>query len=638
MPMTHATTCATLADGIHDIARVLSYGDNWPLIAPEPDARLLDGVLRAREGFCANLEHCGVDDVDAVLRSTLFLHGTAPMLTGVVQHRSTATRARMAAAIPIMQQGWSHAMARHAFAIAVLHAVPHEVPLMRDSHLVPEFVLERYLTWLFARPCFAAIGDDAAYVAWLPAMLDWVSTMLVDTRITNRALVINTVLRKLDIGMIIYSDVNIRPVLDARARLLSALTAQSESLRAASQPPTRARPATPRIRLGFLLRTVMRHPDPLAFCAQFEHFDRDRYEFILYSHDLIDRQCSHDVALYQRLFSFVSTVRSLNGRSVRDMIDAVRADDLDVFVFAYAATIGATPTDCLISTRLARVQIVMNSYVPLATGLPSFTHVATVAPAPDCAASLRSECSEALVEIPRVLISYPPAESELPERTISRATLGIPPDAPVFFNGGAVDKIVPVLAASWLRILAATPGSVLVLAPFNPGWSGTQAAATLFALLARMCREHGVERSRVIVLRELSPRDTHQILRFSTAYLGTFPHGSSTSIALALQAGVPVIARRSPWLRGTGDASLANSIGLHELVAADADEYVRIAVRLGSDHTWHQQLQHRINAALPTAPFLSSPEYGRGLQQMFDQLAAQSFGFPLPAERAAHAA
>jgi predicted O-linked N-acetylglucosamine transferase (SPINDLY family) len=618
--MTHATTCAALADGLHELARTMQFGHTWPLIAPDTDVRIIDGLRRAREGLCATLEHCSASDVDAVLRSTLFVQASAPSVSGLVYHQTAATRARVAAAREIMQHGWSHPMARHAFAIALLHAPPHELPLMPDVHLVPDFIVERYLTWLFVRPHFDVNGADARYVAWLPAMLNWLRERVCDQRIANRAALVSTVLQKLDIGMIIYSDVSIRAVLDARAALLDTLTAQAESLRGSRAIASHPRTPSRKIRLGFLVRTIMRHPDPLAFCAQFEQFDRDRYEFVVYSHDLVDRQCSHDGDLYRRLFQFVSHVRSLHGLSVREMIDTVLADDLDIFVFAYAATIGATPTDCLINTRLARAQVVMNSYVPIATGLASFTHVATVRPPVATQATVLSECRETLLEIPRVLISMPPAAQERPDRVITRESLNIPAAAPVFYNGGAADKIVPLLAQTWIRTLAAVPASVLVLAPFNPGWSGTKAAPNLLALLNEMCRAHGVERKRVIVLRELSPRDTGQILEMTTAYFGTFPHGSSTSVALALQAGVPVVTRRSPWLRGTGDASIVTSIGMHELVADDAESYLRLAIRLATDAAWRTTMQRQIRAALPTAPFLSSPDYGSGLQAMFDAL------------------
>jgi predicted O-linked N-acetylglucosamine transferase (SPINDLY family) len=640
MSLAATTTCTTLAEAIHDGGRLLCDAGNWPLIAPAPDPHVLDSLLRARESFCASLERCSQAEAETVMRASLFTLTAIPERAGLVGQRGAAAQERIAAAHAIMASGWSHPLSRHAFLIAALHTSAYELPLMSDLHRCAEITVERYLTWLFRRPVFRADGDDARYVRWLVTMLTWLRDRVRDKKLQERrALILAQILHQLDIGMVIYSDVCIRAVLDARARLIETVTAQAPSLHGTNATLPDQRAPGSRIRLGFMIRTLMNHPDPLAFCSQFEHFDQQRYEIILYSHDIADRQCAHDIALYQRMFGFVSAIRSLNGLSVRQMVDAVRADALDIFVYSYAARIGASGTDCLVSAPLARVQVVMNSFVPMATGLPSFTHVATVRPHQATRASLLSECRESLAEIPTVLISYPPATPTTPDRIITRQTLGIPANAPVFYNGGAVDKIVPILARAWVRALARTPGSYLMLAPFNPGWTGVQGAVNLWALLNEVCRAENVDRARIIVLRELSPRDTRQLLEIATVALGTFPHGSSTSVALALQAGVPVVTRRSPWLRGTGDASLVESIGLTALVATDADAYVDLAVRLAGDAAWNGELRLRIRAGLPTAPFLSSHAYGRGLQGMFDRLAYASFGYPLPAgaltERAA---
>ncbi len=631
MSLDAASICATLTDTIDELAVQLRAARDWPLIAPPPDAALINEVRRAREAFCAHLGTCTAAEAATILRSALFEVGEAPVHTGLIHDRPEVARQRIAAAHDIMGKGWTHPMAIHAFLIAALHVSPHEMPLMQDLHTCPDVVVERYLAWLFRRPNFRHMGDDARYVTWVAGMLDWLRAQILDERQSARLpLMLNQVLQRLDIGMIIYSDVSIRPVLDARAALVETVTAQANVLRGSRVAGLGPRARGRKIRLGFLIRTIMRHPDPLAFCAQFEHFDRERYEIILYSHDKVDRQCEHDIGLYQRIFAIATAIHSLHGLTVREMIDRVCEDDLDIFVYSYAATIGVTPTDCMVSARLARIQVVMNSHVPLATGLPSFTHVATVAPPAESRASVISECREALAEIPRVLLSYPPVRRDVPERVITRRTLGIPEHVPVFYNGGAADKIVPVLAQAWIRALARTPQSRLVLAPFNPGWIGVRGAIMLSGLFDALCAQEGVDRNRVIVLRELSPRDTQQILDFTTVYLGTFPHGSSTSVALALQACVPVATRRSPWLRGTGDASIVSSIGLHELIAPDADAYVDLTVRLASDHAWNASVRTAIGAALPGAAFLNGTEYGQGLQHMFDMLAHEAFGYPVP--------
>ncbi len=618
--------CLVLADSMVDIASWFENGRDWPLLAPTPRADWLTLLSKSREHICASLGECNRDEVENLLRSKFFQQPDVATRTGLVFERSTAGQSRVESAREIMAAGWTHPMATHAFVVAALDAQPWELPVMRDLQACSENAIESYLRWLFIRPAFREPGDDTRYVSWLAGMLDWLRDVIGDPQQHSRfSLIANAIVGNLDLGMIIYSDVSIRPVLDARARLLDTLASQIETLRGSGPGPTATRPRGGRIRLGILLRNILRSPDPLTFCSQFEYFDPERYEIIIYSRDLIDRQCEHDISLYQRLFRFVSSVRSLNSLSVRETADRIHSDDLDIFIYSSAATIGASTVDLLARLRLGRIQILMNSFVPMSTGFESFTHLATVKPAPESEATLLSECREKFVEIPEVLLSYPPFVPQPPVRQINRNALRIPADAVVLYNGGAADKIVPALMEAWVRALSRIPGSYLLLAPFNPGWSGARAAVNLNGLINSTCRRLGVDARRVVVLRELSPRDTHQLYELSTLYLGTFPHGSSTSVALAMQAAVPAVTRRSPWLRGTGDASIVQSIGLDELVAADADAYVELTVRLAQDTEWRAAIRQKILDALPGAPFLSSRRYGEALQGVFDKLTEEIF-------------
>ncbi len=171
MSLDAASTCATLTDIIEDIAVRLRAAHDWPLIAPAPDAQLVDELRRAREEFCAQLGACTAAEANTILRSALFAVGEAPVHTGLIHDRPEAARQRIAAAHGIMGTGWNHPMAIHAFLIAVLHVSPHEMPLMQDLHACPDVVVERYLAWLFRRPNFRTMGDDARYVTWLADML-----------------------------------------------------------------------------------------------------------------------------------------------------------------------------------------------------------------------------------------------------------------------------------------------------------------------------------------------------------------------------------------------------------------------------------------------------------------------------------
>jgi protein O-GlcNAc transferase len=54
-----------------------------------------------------------------------------------------------------------------------------------------------------------------------------------------------------------------------------------------------------------------------------------------------------------------------------------------------------------------------------------------------------------------------------------------------------------------------------------------------------------------------------------------------------------------PLMRTRHTAAILTELGVTETIAADADAYVSIAVRLGRDGGWHRSLQAALAVALP---------------------------------------
>lgn len=62
----------------------------------------------------------------------------------------------------------------------------------------------------------------------------------------------------------------------------------------------------------------------------------------------------------------------------------------------------------------------------------------------------------------------------------------------------------------------------------------------------------------------------------------------------ALDCGLPVVTLPGAMMRGRQSAGMLGLIGVEELIAADVDDYVRIATRLCSDREWRAALSARI--------------------------------------------
>jgi predicted O-linked N-acetylglucosamine transferase (SPINDLY family) len=69
--------------------------------------------------------------------------------------------------------------------------------------------------------------------------------------------------------------------------------------------------------------------------------------------------------------------------------------------------------------------------------------------------------------------------------------------------------------------------------------------------------------------------------------------GGQTSVD-ALNCGLPVVTLPGSMMRGRQSAGMLSLLDLHELIAADADDYARIATRLCQDVAWRAGLAERI--------------------------------------------
>ena len=204
--------------------------------------------------------------------------------------------------------------------------------------------------------------------------------------------------------------------------------------------------------------------------------------------------------------------------------------------------------------------------------------------------------------------SYMPPGEPVPAASRSRrADWDLPGDGAVLasFNNGY--KIEPVLFDAWMRILAATPGSVLWLHRYNDLVADN---------LRREAEARGVDPAR-LVFADRPDRKTH-LARLALADLALDTrlfNGHVTSLD-ALRAGVPVVAMLGRHFASRVAASLLNAAGLSALVAADVASYEARVLDLLRDPVALASVKARLSAARKSAPLFDAALYA----QDFDRL------------------
>ena len=256
---------------------------------------------------------------------------------------------------------------------------------------------------------------------------------------------------------------------------------------------------------------------------------------------------------------------------------------LDVLLYP---DIGMEPMTYFLGfARLAPVQCVTWGH-PVTTGIPNmdFFLSCDAAEPPDG----ETHYSETLVRLGGLPMSY--RRPKRPEPLKSRADFGLPADAHLYFCAQNLFKIHPLLDRVFARILEADPqGRLLLLHGNDPHWAEI--------LLQRYRAVMPGHMDRVTVL----PRQSHDgymnLLALSDVSLDSLPFSGGNTTYQALAMGTPVVTLPGEFLRGRLSLAIYAKAGVMDLVAADADDYVRLAVRAATDRAWRGDVMARIEAA-----------------------------------------
>jgi predicted O-linked N-acetylglucosamine transferase (SPINDLY family) len=139
----------------------------------------------------------------------------------------------------------------------------------------------------------------------------------------------------------------------------------------------------------------------------------------------------------------------------------------------------------------------------------------------------------------------------------------------------------------WSRILKQVPQSRLALVGVPPG----DAQRNVLRKLSRL----GIAPGRVELFGFLNHGHYQQIVRATDIALAPFPYNGATTLMDCLWQGTPVVSLRGgPTFRSSMGNCIHSLMGLEDLLAADADRYVKCAVELACDTARRRELRETL--------------------------------------------
>jgi len=218
--------------------------------------------------------------------------------------------------------------------------------------------------------------------------------------------------------------------------------------------------------------------------------------------------------------------------------------------------------------------------------------------------------TEQLVRLPH---SYMPSDTTRPisDKPMTRAEHGLPEDGFVFCSFNNNYKIMPDVFATWMRLLAAVPGSVLWLRKGQD-----ESRENLRASAAA----HGVDPDRLVIAGFADLADHFARYRLADLFLDTFPYGAHTTANDALWAGLPVLSMAGKCYHSRVAASLLHAVGLPELVTASLAEYEALALALARDPAKLRALTERLRSGRDRSPLFDMPAWTRAMEAAYTEM------------------
>jgi predicted O-linked N-acetylglucosamine transferase (SPINDLY family) len=366
-----------------------------------------------------------------------------------------------------------------------------------------------------------------------------------------------------------------------------------------------------RISVGFCSRFFYLSTVGNYFASWITDLDRNLFEIFVYQTHVVEdtlaaqlRAAADHYVQGAENFAFFST--------------RIAADELDVLIYP---ELGMDNLCFLMSAlRLAPVQACAWGH-PMTPGHRSidyFISCAAMEPA-----NSKAHYNERLLTLPGIGTRYaqPTISAQVSGKT--RADYQLPEGAHLYLCSQSLFKVHPANDRLLVAAMANDPDGVLVMfAGQNDGVTEKFVARLSAAFAAQGVAPQG----RVKLLPFFPHDDYKRINALCDVMLDTLHWSGGNTSLDALAMGLPVVTLPGEFMRGRQTMGMLTLLGVEELIATSADDYLSIAKRLATDKPTRDDVSRRILANLPRLFDDPAPPQALGklLQEMMVDVSAYS--------------
>lgn len=197
----------------------------------------------------------------------------------------------------------------------------------------------------------------------------------------------------------------------------------------------------------------------------------------------------------------------------------------------------------------------------------------------------------------------------------SRKELRLPENGFIYASFNANRKITPAMARIWAEILKRTPESYLWIMCKND--STRENITSWFKTL-------GIPARRLLFMGGISYAEHLSRIPLADLGLDTYPFNGHTTCSEQLWSGLPVLTVKGTNFASRVSESLLNNIGLPDMVAADTQAYIDMAVDFYENPEKLKDLRRRIDRNRDMMPLFDAERFVRHLERAYEMMAERA--------------
>lgn len=375
---------------------------------------------------------------------------------------------------------------------------------------------------------------------------------------------------------------------------LNSTTSTTELTLSDSEPKT-----SQKIRLAYFSSDFRMHAVSQGIAPLLECHDKTQFEVFAFSLTNVSED-----PVRARIRRAVDHFVDAHAMSDLELVDLAKSLKIDIAIDLNGYTMGARTS--IFAHRLAPIQASYLGYLG-GMGAPYMDYLLaddTLIPS-----DRQGDYDEKIIHLPCYQINDHSREAST--KALTRADLGLPETAFVFCSFNQAYKLNPSVFESWMRILRATPGSVLYLV-----LSGQVARENLSQEAIRL----GVEPERIVFGERMSPSDNLARYALCDLFLDAWPYNAGVTGSDALWMGVPVLTCVGQSFPARMGASLLKAMGLPELICKTKSEYEERAHDLATKPEQLATLRQRIQDERGRQPLFDAPRFTHTLERAYREI------------------